>query len=253
MGNAMKVYVILFVAIYVYITIRYKKYKNPYKLYMIFGKKGSGKSTLLVKYAITYQKKGYTIYTNMDDLDISGVRYIDPKDLGKFVPEENSVVLLDEVGMLYDNRNYKDFKPEVRDFFKLQRHYKCIVYLASQSFDIDKKLRDLTDSMILVTSIGGILSCARPITKKITLVEASSYGESRIADNLKFRIFLSWQWTWIPKYAKYFKSYLLPEHQYIKYKENTSPMREHIRSRAKLKNLFQRKSRPEAGEVGEKF
>ncbi len=35
--------------------------------------------------------------------------------------------------MIWDNRNFKNFKPEVRDFFKLQRHYKCCLILASQT------------------------------------------------------------------------------------------------------------------------
>ena len=52
--------------------------------------------------------------------------------------------------MIWDNRHFKDFKPEVRDWFKLQRHYRVKVYLFSQTFDIDKKLRDLTDDMFLI-------------------------------------------------------------------------------------------------------
>ena len=129
----------------------FRKYKNPYKLYMIFGKKGSGKSSYLCKLARKYQKKGYVVYTNMLDCTVPKVRIIDTEDLGEFVPIENSCILLDEVGMLYDNRNFRNFKPAVRDFFKLQRHYKCVVYLASQSFDIDKKLRDLCDDMLQLT------------------------------------------------------------------------------------------------------
>ena len=47
-----------------------RKYLNPYKLYLVFGKKGSGKSTYLVKLAKQYlkRKKHWNIYTNMDDL-----------------------------------------------------------------------------------------------------------------------------------------------------------------------------------------
>lgn len=205
--------------IHIILKIKNRKFKNPYKLYMIFGKKGSGKSSYLAKLALKYKRKHYNVYTNMDDLSISGIRFIDAKTLGEFVPESNSVILLDEVGMLYDNRNYKEFKPAVRDFFKLQRHYKCIVYLASQSFDIDKKLRDLTDEMYLCTCVSGIYGIIRPITKKITLTEASSFGESRIADNLAFRPIFSWKVNYLPKYAKYFQSFNLPEHKYLEYQK----------------------------------
>ena len=75
----------------------FRKYRNPYKLYMIFGKKGSGKSSYLCKLALQYRKKGYNVYTNMLDCAIDNVRIIDADDLGEFVPEQKSVVLLKEI------------------------------------------------------------------------------------------------------------------------------------------------------------
>lgn len=207
---------LLFFALY---EFKYRTFRNPYKLYMIFGKKGSGKSSYLAKLAVKYSKRGWNIYTNMDDLAVPGVRYINPHDLGDYVPCPHSVVLLDEVGMLYDNRDFKNFRPAVRDFFKLQRHYQCIVYLASQSFDIDKKLRDLTDKMFLCVSVGNTLSVLKPITKRITLTDASSLGESRIADNLKFSPIFLWKVTFLPKWSKYFQSFLLPDHKPLAFTE----------------------------------
>lgn len=201
---------------FAFVFWRFRHFGNPYRLYMIFGKKGSGKSSYLTKLALRYSIRGWTIYTNMDDMCVAGARLIDPVKLGELVPEPHSVVLLDEVGMLYDNRNYKDFRPAVRDFFKLQRHYQCIVYLASQSYDVDKKLRDLTDEMYLCTSVGP-LGIVRPIVKKIGLTDASSLGESRIVDNLKFRWIFSWRFTWLPHYARYFQSFVLPAHEYLTY------------------------------------
>lgn len=211
-------YVLFLILSLLWMKFRYRAYNNPYKLYMIFGKKGSGKSTLLCKLALRYKKKGYIIYTNMEDMCIEEVRIIDPEKLGEFIPEPKSCILLDEVGMLYDNRDFKKFKPEVRDFFKLQRHYNCVVYLASQSFDIDKKLRDLTDRMYLITAITPWLSLSRPISKRIGLVEASSQGESRIVENLKFMFITNWRFTFIPKYARYFNSFIAPQKPYLEYK-----------------------------------
>lgn len=213
----MVVFLFIFLFIFFVFSFRYRAFRNPYRLYMIFGKKGSGKSSLLAKKALFYLKKGWIVYTNMEDLTVDGVRHINASDIGAFVPVPHSVVLLDEVGMLYDNRDYKSFKPCVRDFFKLQRHYQTIVYLASQSFDIDKKLRDLTDEMYLTTCLFGWLGLVRPIRKKITLVEASSQGESRIVDNLKFRSIFSWKLTFLPRYSKYFQSFVLPPHEYLNY------------------------------------
>lgn len=206
----MKLFLLIFVLFFSFLSFRFRSFRNPYKLYMIFGKKGCGKSSYLCKLALKYQKKGFVVYTNMSDLCLKDARIIDASALGDFIPVPNSVVLLDEVGMLYDNRDFKSFRHSVRDFFKLQRHYKVVVYLASQSFDIDKKLRDLTDRMFLLSNITPWLSLVRPISKKISLVEASSMGESRIVDNLSFGFIASWRFFFIPKYSKYFDSFSAP-------------------------------------------
>ena len=146
------------------------------------------------------------------------IKNIVNEKLGDFIPEKNSVLLLDECGMLYDNRQYKNFKNSVRDFFVLQRHYKCIVYLCSQSYNVDKKLRDLCDEMYLIQNIGIIYGLVRPIKKTITLTEATSEGESRITENLKFRFITSWKLFNIPKQVKYFQSFIVTEKPSLQYK-----------------------------------
>lgn len=196
-----------------------RRYINPYRLYLVFGKKGSGKSTYLVKLAVRYIKKKWTVYTNMTDLCIPGARIIEIEHLGDFVPCSDSVLLLDEVGMVWDSRNFKNFKPSVRDFFKLQRHYHCIVYMASQTFDVDKKIRDLCDGMFLHVNIARVFSLGKRITKKITLTEATSEGESRIAESLAFCPFWNWTLTLIPKYSKFFDSHTIPPMPELPYKE----------------------------------
>lgn len=208
------VFILIFVFVFRFIT---RKYRNPYKLYLIFGKKGSGKSSFLVKLAKRYQKKKYIVYTNMEDITLPNVRIICPEDIGEFVPESNSLLLLDEVGILYDNRNYRQFKPETRDFYKYQRHYKVVCYMASQTYDVDVKIRNLVDGMFLVQNVFTVFSLIRPIKKTITLTEATSEGESRIAENLKFKSIFDWQMMYIPKYGKYFESFIVPEKPKLKY------------------------------------
>lgn len=213
-------YIILgLIVVFVCFSLFTRRYINPYKLYLIFGKKGSGKSTMLVKLAKRYSKKGWYIYTNMADMMIGGVRWIDVQQLGEFVPCQNSILLIDEVGTIWDNRNFKNFKSETRDFFKYQRHYRCIVYLASQTFDIDKKIRDLTDGMYLHINVANILSVGKLIYKKIVLTDSTSEAESRIAENLKFAPFWRWKLTYIPKWAKLFDSFNIPDRPELPYKE----------------------------------
>lgn len=197
-----------------------RKYLNPYKLYLVFGKKGSGKSTYLVKLARKYMRKGWTIYTNMDELFIPGVRHFDIQHLGDFVPESHSVLLLDEVGMIWDNRDYKVFKPQVRDFFKLQRHYQVLVYMASQTFDVDKKLRDLCDGMFLHTNFARVFTLGKRITRKVVITESTSEAESRISEDLVMLPFWDWTLTFIPRYAKYFDSHVIPGKPYLEYQED---------------------------------
>lgn len=194
-----------------------RKYSNPYKLIFLFGKKGAGKSCYMVKLMLRYLKKGWHIYTDMSDINIPDVRIISSSDLANFRPEEHSVIFLDEVGISMDNRNFKSFPPGLRDFFKYIRKMECIVYMNSQAFDVDKKVRDTTDSMGLLVCLFGFLSLYRPISRVVTLVDATSQGESRIADNLRFRSVFSWRITYMPRYFKYFNSKEMPARPYLPY------------------------------------
>ena len=101
-------------------------------------------------------------------------------------------------------------------FFRFQRKYKIRCYLFSQSFDIDKKIRDLVDEMFLMQNVFRVFSYGKRILKKITLTQAQSDRPSTIAENLKFDSFLffwcgSRFFTFIPKYSKWFTSFNPPE------------------------------------------
>lgn len=192
-----------------------KKYLNPYKLVFIFGKKGSGKSTLLTKYALMYKKRGWNVYSTEG---CPGTYKISASDVGYASFPPRSLIIVDEVGMIWDNRGFKTFPQEVRDYFKLQRHYKHMVVLASQTFDVDKKIRDLADEMYLVEKKFRVFSYAKKILRKTVLLEstAAQGGESRISEDLVFDSLLffwagSRRFTYIPKYIKYFDSFGTPD------------------------------------------
>ncbi len=204
-----------------------KKYLNPYKLYMVFGKKGSGKTTLMTRLAFDHLKMGFTVYCT-EHINVPGVRYFDVQWIGKKSFDSNSLVLIDEVGMIWDNRNFKTFAIEVRDWFKLQRHYKCKVYLFSQTFDVDKKLRDLTDGLYLCNTVLRVFTWAKRIHRKVVLTESESDRESRISENLEFDSILTWPFggrilTYIPKYSPFFDSHCVPELDPIPFIEMESP------------------------------
>lgn len=198
-----------------------KRYLNPYKLIFVFGKKGSGKSTLLVKYASQYRERGWTVFSTEY---IPGTYKIDYEDIGFVQFPPHSCLIVDEVGMIWDNRNFKNFKPEVRDFFKLQRHYKCCCILASQTFDVDKKIRDLADEMFLVSKKFRVFSYAKRILRETVLVEATGESPSKIDENLVFdSLFFFWagsrKLSFIPKWSKWYDSFAAPELDYKVFEE----------------------------------
>lgn len=178
---------------------------------MVFGKKGSGKTTFLAKTAYRYLKKGWRVYSTEK---VPGVIQFDVNEVGYVTFPEKSVLLIDEVGMIWDNRNFKNFKEEVRDYFKFQRHERHVVYLFSQTFDVDLKLRNLTDGMYLCVCKFGWLSIARKIKRSIVLVQPHGDSESRIADNLEFEPII-WSlfgaktciFTYIPHWIHLFDSH----------------------------------------------
>lgn len=208
------IYFFIFIFLFVFSFAVYsRKLNNPYTLTFIFGKKGSGKSTLMVKMMLYDIKHGWHVYTDMKDVFISGVHYFNTNDLAKFSPVEHSSVYLDEVGLSMDNRNFTKFPEGMRDFFALQRKYKCKVVVNSQSYDVDKKVRDRVDKMILQTNIGNIIGISRPIKRTVTLTDANSTSESRIADQLKFSGIFTWKLSWLPRYHKWFNSFNAPSRE----------------------------------------
>lgn len=216
----MKLIILVFVLIVAF-NLYTRKFRNPYKLIFIFGKKGAGKSTLMVKEMLRHSKRGWTIYTDMEDCIVPGARIIKALDLAKFTPPPRSCLFLEEVGITFDNRNYKSFDAGLRDFYKFMRKYKCKCYMNSQSYDVDKKIRDVVDSMVLQTSIADCIAISRPILKSVTLTEPSAEAESRIAEKLKFAGIWHWKFMWMPRYHKFFDSFAAPKRDPIQFREIT--------------------------------
>lgn len=227
------IFLVLIAAVFGGLMYCSRKYANPNKLIFIFGKKGAGKSTYMLYLMRKHLKRGWNVYTNMADVRLDGVRVMDVAALKNCAPEPHSVLFIDEAGLIWDNRNFKSFDAGYTEFFKLQRKYGCKMYVNSQAFDIDKKLRDLTDSMVLMSCLFGCIGVVRPIIRKVALVEASAQGDSRIADNLKFGSIFSFKFLWLPAYFKYFDSFNAPERPPVTYRTVSSELKV-MRSRSPL-------------------
>lgn len=197
-----------------------RKYLNPFKLYFIFGAKGAGKTITETKLCVQYMRKGWLVYTDMPELLIPGVRRFNWHELGDFVPEENSLLILSEVGTKFDKRNFKDFKPSLRDFFVFQRKYKVVCYMDSQSYDVDIKIRDRCDGMYLCQNVLRVWCVAKRIYKHPEIIEASGEQESRIVENLKIAPLNSWLVTFIPAWCNlYDTGYIIDKKPYLTYAE----------------------------------
>lgn len=198
-----------------------KKFVNPYKLVFCFGKKGSGKSTHLSKIAYKSLIKGKKVYsTEHIDIVHKGKSYstidINPRKIYNYSFEEGSVILIDEVSLIWSNRDFAKMDKKVIEWFRYQRHYKVSCYLFSQSFDIDKKLRDLTDDFQLVTKFARVWSISRHMVRKPVVVHPSAEAPARIDDDiiedgLLLAPFGGMSIAFIPYWAKLFDSFKKPD------------------------------------------
>lgn len=202
-------FVILVLFLYLLLT---RKFVNPYKLIFLFGKKGSGKSTLLTKIGYKYDRKGWTVYTTEK---LPGLHDLsDPKQIFDIDFPERSCILIDEVSLIWDNRNFKNMDPKVVEWFRYQRHHKCRVYFFSQTFDIDKKLRDLADEMYLVEKYLRVFVVAKHIVRKPVVVHPGPDSPARIDDDMivdgpLLTFFGGKMFAFIPYWARRFNSFKL--------------------------------------------
>lgn len=128
-----------------------------------------------------------------------GLYQLDVNDL-KSYDFSDSLVLIDEISLYFDNRDYKNFDKEFIYFFKLHGHYKIDLVWASQHFaDADKKIRDVTDTIFLCEPSFFGLS----VLKKIL----HTYNIENLTD--KYRVCPRNQWKYFrrSKYYDYFDSY----------------------------------------------
>lgn len=183
------------------------------KLWLIYGKKGSGKSTLLAKIAHLMLKQGRPVYSTDP---IKGTYPISSTDYFKYRYPKGSVVLIDEIGMVHDSRDFKKFESQARDWYKLQRHMGVMVVACSQTADVDKKVRDLADKVSIVRGVTKLLSVVRFYERRIVVArhgdgEGGQLKGSEIVDDVyPAGIWGGFVFTAGARYWKYFDSYAVP-------------------------------------------
>lgn len=231
---------VVFIAILIWHFLT-KKYLNPFKMYIIFGPKGVGKSTLLQKLIKYYKSRGYHIYCNIGDSPSPNIVEIKIEDIGLLAKaykdkalrlklrnqykSENiisadcilpkSVIFCDEINLIWDNRSFKQFRKDQQEYFRLQRHYKHIFIGFSQTFDTDKKIRDLADILVLLKKYGRVYiygQCWRKNQVVVGATEENNRDQGLIVDNfiplgIFYNLFSSPFKCWLPKWVKHHDSF----------------------------------------------
>lgn len=115
----------------------------------MFGLPGCGKSTFLAKTAKYYQRLGVRVFV-LGDYPVDGCYLIDFTDIGVY-DMSNSVLLIDEISLYADNRDFKKFSQNLKKFFILHRHYNMDIVWFTQQYDgVDRKIRELTSQLYYV-------------------------------------------------------------------------------------------------------
>lgn len=184
-----------------------------------FGLPGVGKTSFLAKIAflenrrIRRGKSSYTkVYTNFW---CDGCFRFNFRDLGRY-DISNALILIDEISLEADSRDFKSFSAQLKQFFVLHRHYNCdIVYFTQQYDGLDKKIRDLTFDLWAVKKLGP-WTMARRIYRTLDINDDSheivqgyrfpNFFESVLSFLFPY-LFHVRHWCFRPRYYKYFDSW----------------------------------------------
>ena len=174
-----------------------QKSGNTFDIY--FGVPGSGKTTFAAYLAKKRIKRKGTVLSNVN---IKGCYEIQKSDIGHYMIQ-NCLLLIDEAGVDYNNRNYKKFSDEEVYFYKYHRHYNVDIAIFSQGYDdMDKKLRTLATRYYIVkrSLLPGFIK-RKLITKKLGI----DNNTKQIIDEYSFAIFGT-KYIYCPKLWKMFNS-----------------------------------------------
>lgn len=172
------------------------------------GKKGSGKSTILTAEAMKYVKKGIKVYSSEE---IPGCYKFNPKQIGKYSFDPGSVIIIDEISLVFNNRDWQTFDAEKIEWFVLQRHHKNKVIIATQSSSFEKTIRDLVDHIYIVKKIFRIFILARPVNRIVDITNSEN------GDAVGGQIIFKFKYSGLPivyilpRWTPFFDSFSIPE------------------------------------------
>ncbi len=179
-----------------------------------FGLPGCGKTTFLAKIAQQELKRIANGKSKYDKILCNfycvGTYKFNFQNLGTYLIE-NALILIDEITLYADSRDFKTFSKALKEFFIMHRHYNNdIIYFTQHYNNVDKKIRDLTFELWFVkTNRIFPISSAKRIFRTLDICEFTHdivHGY-RFATLLDMLLMPCRKFCWRPRWYKYFDSY----------------------------------------------
>lgn len=162
----------------------------------VFGLPRSGKTTYLAMIAKRSQKSNIPVYSNFA---CDGCYKLDFSQLGK-KDFHDCTMLIDEISLICDSRDWKDFNSDLRYFFTNHGHYNINIFYCSQWYtDTDVKIRRMTENLFYIQRFPFGFSMRYEIIRDI---KTKDNGD--ISDCFSFK---HGRPFYRPKYYKYFDSF----------------------------------------------
>ena len=147
----MKIILLLLAGFLLWIIVGNLRQKPGNRFDIYFGVPGSGKTTFAAYLAKKRIKRNGLVLSNVN---IKGTYEVERSDIGNYMIKD-CLLLIDEAGIDYNNRNFADKKEKMSKeeiyFYKYHRHYNVDIAIFSQGYDdMDKKLRTLATRYYIV-------------------------------------------------------------------------------------------------------
>lgn len=171
----------------------------------IHGFPGAGKTTVLTMIAQNALKgrsvlglpRTKQVFTSFPCV---GCYQLDFFQLGK-LNFHDCLIIIDEISLYADNRNFKSFSDALLYFFKLHRHANIsLVWCSQNATDADKKIRGVTEKSYIIDAYG-------PVTAIKPIEKYHSVRNGEPAEVFRLGRLYTWKWCFRPHWYKYFDSY----------------------------------------------
>jgi hypothetical protein len=179
-----------------------------------FGLPGCGKTTILTALAQKELKKirlGKSKYSAvLTNFYCQGADIFNPDSLEK-MQYRKCFILIDEVTLVWDSRNFKTFPEYVKQFFTLHRHLGTDVLYATQYYqNVDKRIRDVTSDTYRIRKFGKIHATTQ---EKVAVKYPEDTGEIIVGFQkpTPLTLLTKTKLYWGPKYYGKFDTHELDE------------------------------------------